>query len=74
MWQHMEPPDAQLSCSAGTVPAPRVGADSGDLGREGWLLARQVTTLSSSGAASRREGARGCGMDTADPHRAAGDL
>lgn len=71
--EQMKPPVAQPSSSTGMVPAPRVGADSTDLGREG-LLVEQVTIPSDSGAASRREIASGCSTDTADLSRAAGDL
>lgn len=67
-------PVAQPTSSAGTVPAPRVGADSTDLSREGWLLAEQVTILSNLGAASRRDRASSCSTDIADLSRAAGDL
>lgn len=50
MQEQMKPPVAQ----AGVVPAPRAGADSTDLGRQG-LVVQQVTMLSSSGSASRME-------------------
>lgn len=55
MWEQIKPLVAQLSCSTGIVPAPRMAADRMDLSGDQQLFVEQITVLSNLGAASGRE-------------------